>query len=178
MARILVVDDVPANITMLVELLRSEHTVQVATFGEKALLIATGDPPRPDLVLLDIDMPGMDGFEVCRQLKEFEETRRIPVIFVTAKDDQLNEEKGFELGAVDYITKPFEASEFRARLRSALRISELMHMLAQRAQIDSIFSDAAYNNLRISLTRENVAFANPGFNNGGQDFATQRSLDV
>ncbi len=151
MARILVVDDVPANITMLVELLRSEHTVQVATFGEKALLIATGDPPRPDLVLLDIDMPGMDGFEVCRQLKEFEETRRIPVIFVTAKDDQLNEEKGFELGAVDYITKPFQPSLVRARVRLHLRLAlhqRLLEQLVERAGRDLVLTPAELGVLR------------------------------
>lgn len=138
MARILVVDDAPTNIKLLVELLRAEHSVQVATFGEQAILIATGDSP-PDLVLLDIDMPGMDGFEVCRQLKEYEETRRIPVIFVTGRDDEVNEDKGFKLGAVDYVTKPFKPALVQARVRLHLRLAlhnRLLELLVERAGKD------------------------------------------
>lgn len=144
MARILVVDDVPANITMLVELLRAEHSVQVATFGEKAILLATGDTP-PDLVLLDVDMPGMDGFDVCRALKEFEETRKIPVIFVTAMDDDVNEEKGFKLGAVDYVTKPFKPALVQARVRLHLRLAihqRLLELLVERAGQDLVLLPA------------------------------------
>lgn len=140
MAQILVVDDVPSNITILVELLRSEHTIKVATYGEKALLLAFGDSP-PDLILLDVAMPGMDGFEVCSKLKEFEETRRIPVIFVTAMDDHVNEEKGFKLGAVDYITKPYQPAVVKARVRLHLRLAlhqRLLELLVERSGRDLV----------------------------------------
>jgi CheY-like chemotaxis protein len=142
MARILVVDDVPENIAVLVELLRSEHRLQIATFGEQALMLATGDSP-PDLVLLDIMMPGMDGFEVCRKLKEYEETRRIPVIFVTAMDEEVNEEKGFKLGAVDYVTKPFKPALVQARVRLHLRLAlhqRLLELLIARTDQDLVLS--------------------------------------
>lgn len=144
MARILVVDDAPTNIKLLVELLRAEHTVQVATFGEQAIHIATGDTP-PDLVLLDIDMPGMDGFEVCRTLKEFEETRRVPVIFVTGMDDEVNEEKGFKLGAVDYVTKPFKPALVQARVKLHLRLAlhqRLLEVMVERSGQDLVLGPA------------------------------------
>ena len=96
---ILVVDDTPVNLKLMTELLRGHYRIKVATGGKRALKIAFES--APDLILLDIMMPGMDGFEVCRKLKEFDETRKIPVIFVTAMDEQADEEKGFKLGAVD-----------------------------------------------------------------------------
>ena len=150
MAQIHVVDDVPSNITILVELLRSEHTIKVATFGEKALLLAFADSP-PDLILLDVAMPGMDGFEVCSKLKEFEETRRIPVIFVTAMDDHVNEEKGFKLGAVDYITKPFQPALVKARVRLHLRLAlhqRLLELLVERSGRDLVLLPSELDMLR------------------------------
>lgn len=150
MARILVVDDVPSNIAMLAELLRAEHTVQVATFGDQALLLATADVP-PDLVLLDVNMPGMDGFEVCSKLKEYDETRQIPVIFVTAMDEEVNEEKGFKLGAVDYITKPFKPALVQARVRLHLRMAlhqRLLNMLVERTGRDLALLPAEFKILR------------------------------
>lgn len=150
MAQILVVDDVPSNITILVELLRSEHTIKVATFGEKALLLAFGDSP-PDLILLDVAMPGMDGFEVCSKLKEFEETRRIPIIFVTAMDDHVNEEKGFKLGAVDYITKPYQPAVVKARVRLHLRLAlhqRLLELLVERSGRDLVLLPSELGMLR------------------------------
>jgi putative two-component system response regulator len=150
MARILVVDDAPENIAILVELLRSDHTVQVATYGEKALMIAADDTP-PDLVLLDIAMPGMDGFEVCRLLKQDEDTRKIPVIFVTAMDEQADEEKGFELGAVDYVTKPFKPALVRARVQLHLRLAlhqRLLEELVERSGRDLVLSPTELGMLR------------------------------
>lgn len=115
-ARILVVDDVLANVKVLVETLRGEYDISVATFGKKALELARQE--HPDLILLDVMMPEMDGYEVCTQLKADEKTKDILIIFVTAKDDTLDETKGFELGAVDYIVKPYNKLVVQARVRN------------------------------------------------------------
>src|SRR5947209_15992783 len=101
---ILVVDDTPSNISVLTEILRGDYRVLAAIAGAQALKIASGDPP-PDLILLDVMMPGMSGHEVCRRLKAESRSRKIPVIFVTAMNQVEDEAKGFGLGAVDYITK-------------------------------------------------------------------------
>ena len=150
MAHILVVDDVPTNIAILVELLRSEHSVQMATDGAKALQLASGDAP-PDLILLDVNMPGMDGFEVCGKLKESQHTRHIPVIFVTALDDHINEEKGFKLGAVDYIRKPFKPALVKARVRLHLRLAlhqRLLELLVERSGRDLVLLPGELEMLR------------------------------
>ena len=102
---ILVVDDTPENLSMMSFLLKDLYKVKVANQGQKALRIAASEP-RPDLILLDIMMPEMDGYEVCRQLQQDPQTRTIPIIFLTAKASIEDEEFGLELGAVDYITKP------------------------------------------------------------------------
>jgi two-component system, cell cycle response regulator len=92
----------------------------------------------PDLVLLDVDMPNLSGFEVCRMLKADPLTRNIPVIFLTGASNVYNKVEGFELGAVDYVTKPFEAAELRARVRSALRTKRYQDLLSTRAQVDGL----------------------------------------
>jgi putative two-component system response regulator len=120
--RILIVDDTPANIRVLGEVLSSYERF-VATTGEKALERARSSTP-PDLILLDVMMPGMDGFEVCRRLKEDEATRDIPVIFVTAMGEVADETEGLELGAVDYVTKPFSPSVVRARVRTHIALRD------------------------------------------------------
>ncbi len=102
---VLVVDDAPANIQVLSAILKEQYKVKAATSGEKALKISTSANP-PDIILLDILMPEMDGFEVCRQLKASDETRTIPVVFVTGADTAEDKEKGLALGAVDFLTKP------------------------------------------------------------------------
>ncbi len=129
--RILVVDDTPENIDVLGGILRQDYEVRVATNGERALKVAAGEP-RPDMILLDIMMPGMDGYEVCRRLKDDPATATIPVIFVTAKDDPNDEEMGLELGAVDYITKPISPAIVRARVRSQLAIHDQNRELARQ----------------------------------------------
>lgn len=130
---ILVVDDVPDDIAILEEILKDEYQVKAATSGEAALKIALGGSP-PDLMLLDIVMPGMDGFEVCRRLKEDSSGTAIPVIFLTAKVMAEDEKLGFELGAVDYIRKPINPDVVRMRVQAhlaqkdeALRISEIRY---------------------------------------------------
>ncbi len=112
---ILVVDDTPANVTLMSGLLQQEYTVKAATNGERALKIAFSEPP-PDLILLDIVMPEMDGYEVCRQLKANPATAQIPVIFLTAKSDSEDEALGLAMGAVDYITKPVSPAIAKARI--------------------------------------------------------------
>ena len=104
--QILVVDDSPANIRLLAAALKNKYDVTAATNGPAALEIARS-ADAPDLILLDIMMPGIDGYQVCRELKSEVTTKDIPVIFVTSKSDQSDETTGLELGAVDYITKPF-----------------------------------------------------------------------
>src|SRR5665811_1583998 len=105
---VLVVDDTPTNVSVIAVVLKDPYRTKVATNGEKALAIAMATD-KPDLILLDVMMPGMDGFEVCRRLKADSTTHEIPIIFLTAKTDSVDEEKGFEVGAVDYIHKPFSA---------------------------------------------------------------------
>jgi putative two-component system response regulator len=121
---VLVVDDMPDNIDVLKGVLIEEFNVKVATSGEKALSIAQS--ALPDLILLDIMMPEMDGYEVCSRLKQLETTREIPVIFVTALTEVVNEEKGFQVGCVDYLTKPVSPSVALARVKT--------HIALRRAQ--------------------------------------------
>jgi sigma-B regulation protein RsbU (phosphoserine phosphatase) len=117
--RILVVDDMKANVDMLVEALRGEHKLSVALDGEAALRAVQKSPP--DLLLLDIVMPGLDGYEVCRRLRADPATREIPIMFLSSLEDVKDKAKGFELGANDYLTKPFEILEVKARVRSLLK---------------------------------------------------------
>lgn len=119
-SRILLVDDTRANIDILVRALKNEYKLGVATDGETALAYARSHPL--DLILLDIVMPGIDGFEVCRQLKGDPQTANIPVIFITALDDAKDKTRGIEIGAVDYITKPFDVAEVKARVKTHLSL--------------------------------------------------------
>ena len=118
---ILVVDDTPDNLSLMRELLRKDYQVQLANGGERALKLAAMQP-QPDLILLDIMMPVMDGYEVCRRLKADAATRDIPVVFLTAKADVEDEKRGLELGAVDYITKPISPPVVLARVKIHLAL--------------------------------------------------------
>jgi len=135
--RILIVDDLPANIKVLSELLRADYQVSATTNGGEALEIARSDK-APDLILLDIMMPEMDGYEVCRQLKKDPRTSRIPVLFVTAMDEVKDETFGLSLGAVDYITKPVSPSIVLARVKTHMNLrrheSDLEELVTQRTQ--------------------------------------------
>jgi phosphoserine phosphatase RsbU/P len=117
--RVLIVDDVKANVDILVQALRDEYKLSVALDGNTALRSIEKSPP--DLVLLDIMMPEVDGYEVCRQLRAHEATRELPVMFLSALEDVTNKTQGFEVGGNDYLTKPFEVLEVKARVRSLLK---------------------------------------------------------
>ncbi|MFY8273207.1 response regulator [Pseudoalteromonas sp. SSDWG2] len=133
--KILVVDDVIDNIQIISDILRKEYSVKAATSGQKALDICNGDA-APDLVLLDIMMPQMDGFEVCKQLKENPDTAHISIIFLTAMDQTQDIVKGFELGAVDYITKPINPEVVKARVATHSKLAKTNSLM--REQIDNL----------------------------------------
>lgn len=118
---VLIVDDTQENILLLSEVLEADYLTKAAMNGERALKIAFSVDP-PDLILLDVMMPGMSGYEVCQRLKENPDTRRIPVIFVTAMNEVDDEMKGLELGAVDYITKPLSPPIVKARVKAHLAL--------------------------------------------------------
>ena len=128
---ILVVDDTPANLMLMNDLLQSEYTVKIASGGARALKIANGESV-PDLILLDIMMPEMDGYEVCRQLKADPATREIPVIFLTARTQEQDEKHGLALGAVDYITKPVNPAILLARVRTHLAVKAAADFMRDR----------------------------------------------
>ena len=118
-SRILIVDDAKTNIDILVHALRDDYKLSVAVDGTAALRSVEKSPP--DLVLLDIVMPGLDGYEVCRQLRAQESTRELPIMFLSSLEDVKDKTRGFEVGGNDYLTKPFEVLEVKARVRSLLK---------------------------------------------------------
>ncbi|HJV74925.1 MAG TPA: response regulator [Noviherbaspirillum sp.] len=125
---ILIVDDAPDNIMLLSALLKGRYKVKIATDGAKALQIAAV-APHPDLILLDVMMPEMDGFETCRRLKAAPATADIPVIFLTARIQPEDEEKGLRLGAADYITKPISPPIVLARVTTQLELKKAREQL-------------------------------------------------
>ncbi|ANI17208.1 two-component system response regulator [Pseudomonas citronellolis] len=130
---ILVVDDQPDNLMLMSELLMGQYQVRVAGSGAKALRLAASEP-RPDLVLLDIMMPEMDGYEVCRQLKADPLTAEIPVIFLTGMVSTADEQRGLDLGAVDYITKPISPPVTLARIRAHLKLKANADFLRDKSE--------------------------------------------
>ncbi len=136
-ATVLVVDDVPTNVQILADALSSDYRIKVANNGISALEIARHEP-QPDIILLDVMMPEMDGFEVCRRLKADPMTWGIPVVFVTARDSEVDEELGLSLGAIDYITKPFSIATTRARVRNYLRIKQQSDLLETLSLFDAL----------------------------------------
>ncbi|MBT7300760.1 MAG: response regulator [Victivallales bacterium] len=130
---VLIVDDTETNIDILVEALGEDYEVSVAMDGESALEAVAEE--RPDLILLDVMMPGIDGYEVCQRLKASDETKDIPIIFLTALTEVRNKTRGFELGAVDYVTKPFEMLEVGARVRTHLEL------VAQREKSEQLLAN-------------------------------------
>ncbi len=135
--RVLIIDDQPDNIHVLANIIQEHYDIQAVTNGVKALEIASGKNP-PDVILLDIVMPDMDGYEVCRRLKANVQTRDIPVIFVTVKNSVEDEEYGFNLGAVDYISKPFQPAVVRVRVRNHMNLKLKAEMLEKLSLLDSL----------------------------------------
>ena len=145
---VLVVDDVADNLSLMFGLLKPRYRVRVANHGARALELAHAEP-RPDLILLDIMMPGMDGYEVCRRLKADPTTADIPVIFLTAKSEVEDETLGLSLGAVDYLTKPISPPIVEARVRTHLHMKAMADFLRDRSEF--LASEVARR------TRENEA---------------------
>lgn len=155
-SRILLVDDAPENLRILSESLREDYTIMFAKNGPDALRLAMGNQP-PDLILLDVIMPGMNGYEVCRRLKEESATRDIPIMFITAQNEETDEATGLSLGAQDYIAKPFRVSLVRNRVANQLKykryrdhLNDLVHertrqlALTQEATIHAMASLAEW----------------------------------
>lgn len=139
---VLVVDDAPANIRVVNEILHDSYKVRIATNGAKALELANG-LPAPDLILLDVVMPGMNGYEVCTKLKAEPATRDIPVIFLTGQTESTDETKGFEVGAVDYIHKPFSPAVVVARVQTHLALRDTREELERQLAAIRIELDTA-----------------------------------
>lgn len=149
---VLIVDDMPENIDILRGILKEDYKLKIATNGINALKIASGEQ-KPDIILLDVMMPEMDGYEVCQKLKQDPTTQSIPVIFITAKTTVEDEHHGFELGAVDYISKPFNATIVKARVEAQLAIATENKRLQQdnaelKRKIAGGFRDFTENELK------------------------------
>ncbi|CAK0775398.1 hypothetical protein CCP3SC15_510003 [Gammaproteobacteria bacterium] len=140
---ILIVDDTPTNIQVLAEALCVDYRVRVASSGKIAFEIIAKFG-APDLILLDVMMPEMDGYEVCRRLKQSPETKHVPVIFVTAKTDIVDEEYGLHLGAVDYIAKPFHLAIVSARVRNHINLKIKTDLLESQTMLDGLTNIRPY----------------------------------
>ncbi|MDR3334341.1 MAG: diguanylate cyclase [Treponema sp.] len=134
--RVLIIDDEKTNLMMLNTILAQDYTIFIAKSGQEGLSRAGAD--KPDLILLDILMPGMDGFEVLRTLKAQEDTMSIPVIIISALDNENDEEQGFMLGAVDYIVKPFKNTIVKARIKTQIQILHQIRMIERMGMIDGL----------------------------------------
>lgn len=134
---VLIVDDEPLNIQALQSVLGGEHKLLFANSGEMALEMVR-QSPQPDLILLDIVLPDMDGFQVCTKLKDDDKTRHIPIVFLTSKWEASEEARGLELGAVDYIRKPFSPPIIRARIRNHLELKKNRDLLKNLSSLDAL----------------------------------------
>jgi two-component system sensor histidine kinase/response regulator len=162
---LLLVDDTPENIQILVGLLQGDYELKVATRGAQALKICA-QTPQLDLILLDVMMPEMDGYEVCRRLRAEPATREIPIIFITAKTEIDDVVRGFELGAQDYVSKPFRPAELRARVQTHLTVRLQQREIAQKStelkeMLQIVCHDVA-NHLSVLKMSLELAALNPG----------------
>ncbi|MDA3845788.1 MAG: response regulator [Vallitaleaceae bacterium] len=132
--RILITDDQPSNIEILIELLRETYSIQIATSGQKAIDIINGDK-QPDLILLDVMMPVMDGHEVLKRIKSEEKTKDIPVIFITASESEELEEAALAYGAVDYIIKPFNPKIVKQRIKNQLELKKYHEIISAELEV-------------------------------------------
>jgi phosphoserine phosphatase RsbU/P len=136
--RVLIVDDIKANVDILVQALRDDYKLSVALDGQKALDAVQRSPP--DLVLLDIVMPDIDGYEICRRLRAAEATRELPIMFLSSLEDVKDKARGFEVGGNDYLTKPFEMLEVKARVRSLLKAKSYADAVRAAAERDLLIA--------------------------------------
>lgn len=145
---ILIADDDPINVEMLVDILKDDYTIKVANSGEKALELIKRY--MPSIILLDVEMPNMDGYEVCKKLKESKESKNIPVIFVTSRSSDSDEEIGFKLGGVDFITKPFKPTTIKSRVKNHLKLYKQDEILRDfnKSLLSRVESEVA-NKLRL-----------------------------
>ncbi len=134
---VLIVDDIPANIAILSDLLKENYKIKVANNGQRAIELARAKE-KPDLILLDIEMPLMSGYDVCKKLKESLTTKDIPIIFVTAKDSLKDEEYGLKLGAIDYIKKPFHPAIIKIRVKNHITLKLKSDKLEEISMCDSL----------------------------------------
>ncbi|CAK8721601.1 Response regulator receiver domain-containing protein [Candidatus Electrothrix laxa] len=149
---LLLIDDDFAHLQLMKTTLEKEYTVSIASTGVHGLELAA--ERKPDLILLDLNMPGMDGYEVCKRLKENPITRKITVIFVSARDDKDDEYRGFTLGAVDYINKPINLQILNARITAQLRLKQLVDQ--QKKQSDSLIQSLHQDNIQIEREMERL----------------------
>ncbi|MCG2842112.1 diguanylate cyclase [Sandaracinobacter sp. RS1-74] len=157
---ILVVDDEPINAEIIGAALDEHYELCFAACGEEAVQVARGR--LPDLILLDVLMPGMDGYEVCRRLKEDRLLADTPVIFTTSLDDQMAEERGLALGAIDYVTKPIQPVTLRARVRNHIELKQLRDHLAELAVTDALTGLSNRRRLEQALDSETARLARNG----------------
>lgn len=150
--KILVVDDIPSNVHVLSRILKDDYDIYFATDGEKALDLVQAR--MPDLVLLDIMMPGMDGFEVCRRIKDDPTTHDIPVIFISAKSEVEDETRGLEVGAIDFITKPISPPIVKARVRNHLLLKRQTDLLRSLSFLDGLTGIANRRRFDETMARE------------------------
>lgn len=193
---ILIVDDMAINIQVLSNILKSEYQIKIATSGEKAIELASKDTSI-DLILLDIDMPVMDGYQVCNILKSQNSTRHIPIIFVTAIMGTESEEVGLHLGASDYIVKPFSSEIVKLRVRNQVNLKLKNDLLAQFVMIDGlthvpdkrafdkelkkIIANGASNNQLLAVSLINVdhlADYNDNYGHGNGDICLQKIANL
>lgn len=137
-ATILIVDDMTTNLLILSDVLKDEYNLKIAKNGEKCLEILDAHHKEIDLILLDIEMPGQNGYEVCKLIKENDKTKDIPVIFVTAKSSEEDEEYGLNVGAIDYITKPFSKVVIKTRIKNQIKLREKTYLLEQLSMNDGL----------------------------------------
>lgn len=162
-AVVLIVDDVRVNLQTLAHILKNEYTIKIAQGGRQAVELASQEP-IPDLILLDVGMPDVGGYEVCRLLREDSVTANIPVIFVTGKDTVEDEEYGLSLGAVDYITKPIHPSIVKARVKTHITLKQqhdLLTSMAMRDQLTQLYNRHYFTDMFMSKISHAVRHNKP-----------------
>ncbi len=152
-ATLLLVDDSPENLHELTEALKDDYRIMVANSGQKALELANGSSP-PDLILLDVIMPDINGYDVCRRIKTTAEGNRIPIIFISVIDTIVDKVRGFAIGAADFVTRPYEIDELRARIRTHLELSRLEHYFEQIVAEKTV--ELRHANHELSLALEGI----------------------